>query len=68
MEKDHQEHVLERLIGRQQWQAALTACDDNETLQVSCNVDLTCGPDMSYNLHIILLKPSYKGCFAHFQK
>ena len=41
LEKDYQEHVLARLIGRQQWQAALTACDDSKTLQVSCNVDLT---------------------------
>lgn len=34
VEKDYQEHVLARLIGRQQWQAALTACDDDKALQV----------------------------------
>jgi len=34
VERDFQEHVLARLIGRQQWQAALTACDDDAALQV----------------------------------
>lgn len=34
IERDYQEHVLARLIDRQQWQAALTVCDDDKTLQV----------------------------------
>ena len=34
VERDYQEHVLARLIARQQWQAALTACNDDEVLQV----------------------------------
>lgn len=34
VERDYQEHVLARLIHRQQWQAALTVCNDDEVLQV----------------------------------
>ena len=35
IERDYQEHVVTRLIGRQQWQAALAACDNDEVMQVS---------------------------------
>ena len=35
VERDFQEHIVTRLIGRQQWQAALTACDNNAVIQVS---------------------------------
>ena len=34
VERDYQEHVLARLVDRQQWQAALTVCNDDGVLQV----------------------------------
>ena len=37
IEREYQEHVLARLMHRQQWQAALTVCDDDEALQVGLN-------------------------------
>ena len=43
IEKDFQEHVVTRLIRRQQWQAALIACNNNEVLQVSIPVGVMPG-------------------------
>ena len=43
VERDYQEHVVTRLIGRQQWQAALTACDSNEVIQVSIPIGVMSG-------------------------
>ena len=38
VERDYQEHVLARLVDRQQWQAALTVCNDDGGLQVGWDI------------------------------